>query len=484
MLSEKNHNFNWIKGAKIYQVFTDRFSGYKKDYTDEELRKGFLYGNLKSLITKLDYIKSMNFNMIWISPFYVNQPKGYHGYHSQNYNHVDPRFAYGEKVEDDNVGNVFDPNDANIETGADLVLKELVKECHKRDLKIMMDFVPNHSYVTHPFFIDAEKNINSKYRNWFYFIKEEETKEEESKDDKKKKKKVKNLNKKKEEKDISVLNKKRKRDKEPKYRYLAFLGFSDLPKLNLDNPEVQDHLIKSTKKFLSYGIDAVRVDHAIGPSKKSLKAIISKIHKDYPNVPFIGEILPFGCSSHSETILGVPKKTLEKLNWMNLESLKTLDELYISYDGILDGVLDFSFQMIVDRFVTGKIIIEECIKEIEEHFKRYENHKNFILVKNIDSHDCDRILFRCKNDMNLFDKAVKLLYRDYVGRNDPLIVYYGTEVLMSQEKTIHGEPYGDFRCRQPMKFGDIWKFFKDQKWGIEDFKTQKNITHKKPPKIS
>ena len=467
MSKEAKSNFEWIKGAKIYQVFTDRFNGYKTNYSEEELRKDFLYGNLKGLISKLDYIKSMNFNMIWISPFYVNQPKGYHGYHAENFNHVDPKIAYGEKIEDDNKGDVFDPNDVKLETGADLVLKNLIKECHKRNMKIMMDFVPNHCYETHPFFIDAKNNINSKYRKWFYFIKEggeeEDNKEEKEKNIKTGKKGKKG---KKEENNTNLLTKKRKR--EPTYKHLSFLFFSDLPKLNLENPEVQNHLINSTKKFLSYGIDAVRVDHCIGPSKKSLKAIISKIHKEYPNVPFIGETLPFGCSSMPETVLGVSKDILKKLDKKDLESLKILDELNLSYDGVLDGALDFSFQFYVDKFVKGDLTEAQCIKAIEEHFKRYEKNKNFILVKNIDSHDCDRIMFRCKNDMNLFQKALELLYRDYLGRNDPIVFYYGTENYMTQEKTIYGEPYGDFRCRQPMKFEK-----NETKW-INKFLKQKN----------
>ena len=468
MSAQEKNNFEWIKGAKIYQVFIDRFAGHKEKYSDEELRKDFLFGNLKSLMTKLDYIKSMNFNMIWLTPFYVNQPKGYHGYHAENFNHVDPRFAYGEKIEDNNRGDVFDPNDVNVETGADLVLKELIKECHKRDLKIMMDFVPNHSYETHPYFIDAQNNVDSKYRNWFYFIKNDEEEEEEKQKKKSGKKSGKKSSKKgkkeeKEEKDESMLKKKRKRETD--YRHLAFLNFSDLPKLNLENEEVQNHLIASTQKFLSYGIDAVRVDHCIGPSIESLKKITTKIHEKYPKVPFIGETLPFGCSSHSETIYGIPKELLKKLDKVDLESIKVLDEVNASYYGALDGALDFAFQSYVDMYVGGKLTEDQCIKEIEEHFKRYDKIKDFILVKNIDSHDCDRIMFRCKNNMNLFQKAMKLLYRDYNGRNDPLVIYYGTEDFMNQEKTIYGEPFGDFRCRQPMYFGNNWinKFFKEQK---------------------
>lgn len=460
-----------MEGAKIYQVFIDRFAGHKENFSDEELRKDFLFGNLKALITKLDYIKSMNFNMIWINPFYVNQKAGYHGYHTENYNHVDPRFAYGEKIEDNNVGNVFDPNDINIETGADLVLKEFIQECHKKELKVIMDFVPNHCFETHPFFIDAKNNVKSKYRNWFYFIKKEK-KVEEKKDESYS---FFNLfsyfsyffpSQKNDE--TEKMDEKKKQAESEKgifeYRNLGFLDLDFLPKLNLDNPEVQEHLINSTKKFLKYGIDAVRVDHAVGPKKESLKVIVSKIQEEYPNVPFIGEILPFGLARFSETILGTSKGTLEKLYTQNKETLKVLDELYLEYTNSLNGVLDFSFQYYLDLFVSGKLSEEECIKELEEHFKRFQKHKNFLLLKNLDSHDCDRIMFRCKNNILLFKKAMELLYKEYLGRKDPIVVYYGTEDFMTQEKTISGEPYGDFRCRQPMYFGRDWldKFFKDK----------------------
>ena len=365
-------NFAWIRGARIYQVFLDRFAGHKPVFTEEELRKGFLYGNMKALIEKLDYIKSLNFNMIWLTPFYVNQPNGYHGYHAENYNHVDPRFAYGENILDDNKGNVFDPNDVNVDTGADLVLKELVEECHKRELKIMMDFVPNHCYETHPFFKDAKNNEKSKYRDWFYFIKKEE-KEEEKKD--KKEEKEQEIKEKKEEKDNEKKEKKEEKmiekiDKEPEYTHLAFLDFLDLPKLNLNNKEVQNHLINSTLKFLKYGIDAVRIDHCIGPDPKALKEIISKIQETYPKVPFIGELLPIAISKNCKTLLGSSYEELTQLEEVNLTSLKVLDQIFLRYVDYLDGLLDFSFQYYVDMFVKGKIDEKKCNEEIVEHFKR------------------------------------------------------------------------------------------------------------------
>jgi glycosidase len=305
--------------------------------------------------------------------------------------------------------------------------------------------------MTHPYFKEAEKNENSKYRDWFYFKKEEEEKEEVHKEKKKGKKGKK--------KDEELLSKKKKRDV---VTHLAFLGFSDLPKLNLTNKDVQTHLINSTEKFLKYGIDAVRIDHCIGPDCQSLKNIISKIHESFPQVPFIGEILPFSISEHSETILGITKQDLKKLDKVNLDSIKYLDEVVLKYVECLDGALDFSFQYYVDMFIKGEIDEKKCNEVITEHFKRFEKAKNFILLKNIDSHDSDRIMFRCKNNYLLFQKAMNLLYKNWEERNDPIVVYYGTEDFMNQEKTIYGEPYGDFRCRQPMYFTNCWinQFFK------------------------
>ena len=423
-MTKRIDSFKWLQNAKIYQLLIDRFVGYTDNYTTENLKKNFIYGNLSSLMTKLDYIKSLNFNMIWLSPFFANQPNGYHGYHVINLNHVDPRFAFGQKASDSNIGDVFDPNDVDKETSSDLLLKQFVGECHKKNLFVMMDIVPNHVYKEHPIFIDALKNPNSKYRDWFYFI------------DNPKNKYV---------------------------PYLCFLSFGDLPKLNLDNEDCFNHVIKSIKKFLSYNIDAIRIDHCIGPKLQTLKRIVDTIHKDYPDVPFIGECMTFGISNEHQSIFGLKKEQLELTHTVNINTIPYLDETFLTYDNIVDGLIDFSFQILLGLFAEGKITEKECVKEIEKHFERFEESE-LILIKNVDSHDTDRILFKCKNNIITFKKVMNLLYRHYNGRNDPLILYYGTEDFMTQEKSIYGEPYGDFRCRKPMEFCMQWMktFFKEK----------------------
>ncbi|OUM66561.1 glycoside hydrolase family 13 protein, partial [Piromyces sp. E2] len=412
-----------FRGSKIYQVFIDRFAGCldEEQYSIRNIKRDFLGGNITDLIKKIDYIKSMDYTVIWLTPFYVNQPHGNHGYHVINYNHVDPRFAFGNldrsegeknnqrdgkkeiRKKREDIGNPFDDNDVNVETEADKVLKTFIQECHKKGIKVMMDFVPNHCHEQHPFFQKAKEDPQSEYREWFYFNGGEG----------------------------------------PTQTYLQFLHVGELPKLNLSHSAVHDHLVNSTKKFLSYGIDAVRVDHCIGPRQKDLASIINEIHESYPDVPFIGEILPFGCQHAPETIFGLENEDLQKFKEETVSAIDQLDDIFLKYYDILDGVLDFTFQYYVDKFVSGTFSKEKCTEKLIQHFNRYkeDDKKEFLLLKNVDSHDCDRIMFRCHNNIHILHQALIFLYQDDGERNDPIVVYYGTEDLMSQDDTIRRGDY-------------------------------------------
>jgi glycosidase len=452
-------NFSWIENRKIYQVFTDRFAGHKSNPSINEMKYTFIYGNLKALIKKLDYIKSLNFNMIWITPFFVNQPKGYHGYHVINFNHCDPKIAFGENPEDNDIGNNFDPNDLEKITKSDKVVIELLEECHKRDIKVMIDFVPNHVYKTHPFFLDAKQNKEkSKYYNWFYFLSIDEKRQLEIN-----KKFI--LNEIRNNQNIYT-NKNNNNMNNNMYRdrYLSFLGIDDLPKLNLENEECITYIIIVLKKWLKLGFDAVRIDHCIGPSIKSLTRIKNEIHKDFPNVPLIGECLPWGCVNSPYTILSATYEQLVKTSHNSVENIPHLDELFLQFYNVLDGLIDFSFQGAINLLCEDKINENEFLKIIEEHYDRFKN-KEFILLKSIDNHDTNRIMFKCKDNVDKVKLAIDLLFRKYKGRCDPLIMYYGTEDFMTHDRDISSEPYGDYRCRLPMKFKHefISNFFKAKK---------------------
>lgn len=112
----------------IYFIMLDRFHdglhrtsiNSRSGFGDEEKLKSFCGGNLKGVLLKLDYIKALGCTAIWLSPFLENDNK-YHGYAIRNFLKVDSRFG---TLED---------------------LKLLVDECHKKDLRVIMDVVVNHS---------------------------------------------------------------------------------------------------------------------------------------------------------------------------------------------------------------------------------------------------------------------------------------------------------------------------------------------------
>jgi alpha-amylase len=104
--------------------------------------KGYFDGDLKGVTAKLDYTKEMGFTAIWLTPIFKNEPGGYHGYWIQDFYKVDPHFG---TMED---------------------LKTLVKEAHKRGMKVILDFVANHTGYHHPWLSDPTK------KDWFHEKKE------------------------------------------------------------------------------------------------------------------------------------------------------------------------------------------------------------------------------------------------------------------------------------------------------------------------
>ncbi len=372
----------WFKNAVVYQILIDRFAGHKPGTWD---KPEFLGGDIRGIIEKLDYVKGLGINTLWISPFY--ETSAYHGYHITNFFKVDPHF-----------GNKDD-------------LIELISKVHKAGMKIIADFVPNHCSHKHPFFLHAQKNENSKYREWFYF-------------------------------------------KNWPDDYLCFLSFKELPKLNLDNQQTFTHIIDSAKYWLNLGIDGYRLDHCIGPKHKFWKAFWEEVKNDYPDCVLIGEVW----------MRGVKLKELKTINirnkYLKLLRCGALDNLLKEYIGELDGVVDFEFQRIIRDFVTNKTTKKKVLNQLQKHYKKFP--PGFYLPTFLDNHDMGRFLFTCNNNKELLKEAIKTQF----SINQPKIIYYGTEVGMSQGKFIDDiSSHGDLQARKPMKWDnqntDLLEFYKD-----------------------
>ena len=123
----------WWQRGVIYQV-------YPRSFMDSN---GDGIGDLAGITSRLDYLaETLGIDALWLSPFYPS-PMADFGYDVMDYVGVDPIF--GDLA-------AFD---------------ELVRQAHQRDLKIIIDFVPNHTSDQHPWFVEARTSRSSPQRDWY-----------------------------------------------------------------------------------------------------------------------------------------------------------------------------------------------------------------------------------------------------------------------------------------------------------------------------
>lgn len=124
----------WWHDMVMYQI-------YPRSYYDTN---GDGIGDLAGIIAKLDYIKSLGVNIIWLNPFFES-PQVDYGYDISDYHKVDPEFGDMATVE------------------------KLIQEAHKRDLKLCFDLILNHTSDQHMWFQEAIKSPDNKYRDYYIF---------------------------------------------------------------------------------------------------------------------------------------------------------------------------------------------------------------------------------------------------------------------------------------------------------------------------
>lgn len=289
--------------------------------------------------------------------------------------------------------------DENFGTEDDL--EELIDKVHDRDMKIIADFVPNHCSVHHPFFKEASTFPNSEYRDWFYF-------------------------------------------NEWPDKYLSFLDFDqDLAKINLENDDAREHILDAARKWLELGLDGYRLDHVIGPSHDFWKYFEGEIKDDYPDKVLIGEAWWSGISfSHLDTF-EMPMKYLQAVTGSQ-------ELVQRKYKDLLDGVLDFKAREIVLSVVGNRLIPDKLADFfLKLHYSHYPD--DFSLPVFLDNHDTNRALYELGNDKENLKEA----FRKIKNQNAPTVLYYGTEVGMTQH---HGmdefDDHGHLQARKPMKWED------------------------------
>ena len=229
-----------FKNRCFYQIFVDRFfDGVDKPINDKiNVKWGendkinrltFAGGNLKGITKKLDYLKELGINALYLTPIFESYSN--HKYETYDYYKIAKDF------------------------GDETTFKELVEEAHKRDILIVLDGVFNHVAFYNPMFEDVVKNGKaSKYYSWFMIH---------NNDDKV---------------DLDKVN----------FESFGFGKF--MPKLNLNNLDAINYVIGICKYYLSnYHIDGYRMDVSDEIPHKFWKKLRFELEKIDPNIFLIGE---------------------------------------------------------------------------------------------------------------------------------------------------------------------------------------------------
>ncbi|MBH0037872.1 alpha-glucosidase family protein [Pseudoalteromonas sp. SWN166] len=196
----------WYKGAVIYQVYPRSFQDSNNDGI----------GDLKGIINRIDYIKSLGVDAIWISPFFKSPMKDF-GYDISDYRDIDPLFG--------------DLNDFD----------ELISQAHDRDIKIIIDQVLSHTSDQHQWFLDSRDNLTNDKADWYVWA--------DAKDDGTAPNNW-----------LSIFGGGAWQWEPRRGQYYLHNFLTEQPDLNFHNPDVRQAVLDNVEFWLKKGVDGFRLD--------------------------------------------------------------------------------------------------------------------------------------------------------------------------------------------------------------------------------
>ena len=294
-MDTKKLDKKWWQKEVGYQIYPRSFYDSNNDGI----------GDLNGITAKLDYLKELGITLIWVCPIFKS-PMDDNGYDISDYYDVNPEFGTKEDLE------------------------RLIKEAEKRGIKIILDLVINHTSDEHEWFLEALKNPESKYRNYYIF--------------KRGKNGLPPTNWRSHFGGSAWEKVEGEADENGNEMYYLHLFTKKQPDLNWENPEVREELYKMVNYWLEKGIAGFRVD-AINSIKKD---------EDYLNLPVDGaDGLAYNVKytlnqpGIEEFLSELAKKTFKKYNCMTVAETPMLEyERYndfIGEDGFFSMIFDFSY---------------------------------------------------------------------------------------------------------------------------------------------
>lgn len=370
---------NWWKEGVVYQIYPRSF----KDTTGNGL------GDLQGVIEKLDYIKSLGVNMIWICPVYES-PNHDNGYDISDYKKISDAFSGNETFE------------------------RLVSEMHKRDLKIIMDLVVNHTSDEHPWFKKAKTSKKNEYYDYYIWRKGKKSGPPNNWQ--------------------SVFSGDAWSYNLATNEYYLHLFTKNQPDLNWENPKVREEVYDIIDFWLSKGVDGLRMDvisliskrNSFNdvPEKMSFAEVMEKVYANGPKIhEYLKEMNSKVLKKYDIVTVGEgpginltsgPKYVSEKEKELNM--IFHFDHLTIDFGS------DGKYDPVPYDFIKFKEIFTQWDKALEN------GGWNSIFLGN---HDFSRIVSRFGNDKKYREESAKLLITLLMTLRGTPYIYQGDEIGMT-----------------------------------------------------
>ena len=370
----------WYKEMSVYQIWPRSFCDGNGDGI----------GDLWGVLSKLDYIKSLNVDAIWFSPLYPS-PNADYGYDISDYMDIHPDYG-------------------NLE-----IFRKVLDEAHERGLRVFMDLVVNHTSDEHRWFIESRKSRDNPYHDYYYW------------------------------RPARYVGKKRlppnnwtsqfegeawEYDSDLDEYYLHLFARKQ-PDLNMDNPKVREEVKNIMRFWLDMGVDGFRED------------VITYISKT-PGLPSVYPKLPAANGMQHYSNRPDVHRSLSEFRHDVLdnydcfvvgESPLTNADIALKYvtegkDKVLDEMIAFS-HMEADCFMTDFVPRPFSLRKMKKAFTTWQKKLegrgwNALYIEN---HDHPRIISRYGSEQ-YWKESGKMLAAMYILQRGTPFVYQGQEIGM------------------------------------------------------
>ncbi len=388
----------WWKEAVAYQVYPRSFYDSNNDGI----------GDLRGIIEKLDYIKELGIDIIWVSPFYKS-PNDDNGYDISDYQDIMKEF-----------GNMKD-------------FDELLEVVHKKGMKLIIDLVINHTSDEHPWFIESKSSKDNPKRDWYIWRDGKEDKEPNNWE--------------------SIFGGSAWVKDEKTNQYYLHLFTKKQPDLNWKNKDMRSAIYEMMNWWLDKGIDGFRVD------------AISHINKeegllDMPNPNNLKYVSSFDKHMNVEGIheylKDIKDNTYGKYDVMTVGEANGVTpedaHLWVSEEeGKFNMVFQFEHLDLWNNNMDKSLDLVKFKKVLSKWQNNLHNIGwNALFIEN---HDIPRIVSMLGNDEKYWYESSTCLGLMYFMQEGTPFIYQGQEIGMTNVEFENIEDYNDVKTKNNYYLG-------------------------------